>query len=163
RCSKCKLAFYCGSACQKKDWKAHKKVCDDLITSPPPWYYKHSWNRDCGRHEGELELITWDCRAEGTGWGHCCREESASLKRKFENQFDGNLERFYNYWPQAFRWKCCGMDASMDSGCDHHGTGSKPCTCDFCRGGKPLPDRIYKDPSASRMGLALPRGPDPRS
>jgi len=32
-----------------------------------------------------------------------------------------------------------------------------------CRMGKPLPDKIYNSPSASRMGLNLPRGPDPRS
>lgn len=29
--------------------------------------------------------------------------------------------------------------------------------------GKPLPDRIYHAQSAERMGLTLPRGPDPRS
>jgi len=29
--------------------------------------------------------------------------------------------------------------------------------------GKPLPEGIYKEQSASRMGLNLPRGPDPRS
>jgi MYND finger len=26
-CAKCRLAFYCDRACQKKDWKHHKKVC----------------------------------------------------------------------------------------------------------------------------------------
>jgi hypothetical protein len=34
---------------------------------------------------------------------------------------------------------------------------------DLCRMGKPLPDRIYKEKTSSRMGLKLPRGPDPRS
>ena len=33
----------------------------------------------------------------------------------------------------------------------------------FCRMGKPLPESIYKEKTASRMGLNLPRGPDPRS
>ena len=33
----------------------------------------------------------------------------------------------------------------------------------FCRMGKPLPDSIYMERSATRMGLNLPRGPDPRS
>ena len=26
-CGKCKKAAYCGSECQKKDWKVHKKLC----------------------------------------------------------------------------------------------------------------------------------------
>ena len=29
--------------------------------------------------------------------------------------------------------------------------------------GKPLPDSIYNEQTAPRMGLKLPRGPDPRS
>ncbi len=29
--------------------------------------------------------------------------------------------------------------------------------------GEPLPDNIYFEQSAERMGLTLPRGPDPRS
>ena len=63
------------------------------------------------------------------------------------------------------------------------GTGMYACTCDYCRsvhippssvysqgiltvtprGGKALPDKIYNKQSAARMGLSLPRGPDPRS
>jgi len=34
---------------------------------------------------------------------------------------------------------------------------------DLYRMKKPLPDGIYMKKSASRMGLNLPRGPDPRS
>lgn len=27
RCSRCRLTYYCGVACQKADWKEHKKHC----------------------------------------------------------------------------------------------------------------------------------------
>ena len=27
KCSRCKLTYYCGVDCQKKDWSAHKKFC----------------------------------------------------------------------------------------------------------------------------------------
>lgn len=30
KCSRCQVAVYCGRACQKADWKAHKKVCASL-------------------------------------------------------------------------------------------------------------------------------------
>ncbi|KAL0071139.1 hypothetical protein AAF712_001698 [Marasmius tenuissimus] len=29
RCSRCKAAYYCGQACQKRSWKSHKKICKD--------------------------------------------------------------------------------------------------------------------------------------
>lgn len=32
RCSRCKWIAYCGSACQKKDWTEHRKVCSELKT-----------------------------------------------------------------------------------------------------------------------------------
>jgi tetratricopeptide (TPR) repeat protein len=28
RCGKCRCVYYCNAACQKKNWKEHKKVCD---------------------------------------------------------------------------------------------------------------------------------------
>jgi hypothetical protein len=80
-----------------------------------------------------LELITWSCPKDGLGWGNIVEEESDDHRRKFEVEFGGDEEKFYKYWQQAFRWTCCGTDAGMDWGCDHHGSGSKPCTCDFCR------------------------------
>ena len=27
RCTKCKACFYCSAACQKRNWKIHKRVC----------------------------------------------------------------------------------------------------------------------------------------
>ena len=73
------------------------------------------------------------CEEEGIGFGAVFLEECDDLKKSFETEFKGDLGKFYQYRPQAFRWACCGMSGDMDYGCDHHGTGSKPCTCDFCR------------------------------
>jgi len=160
-CTGCKARLYCGQQCQKVDWPTHKKQC-----KPTVWYDKY---RKCGHggsheiHEGRLELITWPCPEGDTGWGACFTEESDGLRHKFETEFRGDLKKFYKYWPQGFRWTCCGCCGSSTYGCDHHGTGSKPCTCDFCRMGKPVSDKIHNEKVASRMGLTLPKGPDPRS
>jgi hypothetical protein len=122
--------FILGTTCQHADWPTHKKACKK---SSAVWYDKHRKCRDGNKHEGRLELIIWSCPKEATGWGHCCKEESDDLRRKFEVEFGGDEEKFHEYWPQGFRWTCCGTDAGMEYGCDHHGSGSKPCTCDFCR------------------------------
>ncbi|KAI0314127.1 hypothetical protein OF83DRAFT_1138190 [Amylostereum chailletii] len=161
-CSACHVTYYCGKSCQTAHWPTHKQECKRL-RSKGAWYDRHRKCKDGSLHEGALELITWDCPKEGTGWGRCFLDEADDLKRKFEGKFGGSEEKFFAYWPQGFRWTCCGMGGDMRWGCDHHGTGKKPCTCDFCRMGKPLPDRIYYEQSPERMGLTLPRGPDPRS
>ena len=148
KCSKCRGSAYCserqlskrlylrspslmtrcfqGVDCQRNDWSAHKKLCGD-------WYDKYRKCRDGTKHEGQLELITWVCEEDQIGFGACWLEECDNLKNKFETEFEGNLARFYEYRPHAFRWTCCGTSGSMRYGCDHHGTGSKPCSCDFCR------------------------------
>ncbi|KAJ7451707.1 hypothetical protein B0H11DRAFT_2001080 [Mycena galericulata] len=160
RCSGCKARYYCGRVCQTADWKSHKGPC----AATPKWYDKYRMCKDGNSHEGRLELVTWDCPEEGTGWGACFAEDSADMKRQFETEFGGDEEKFYEYWPRGFRWTCCGTHARMNFGCDHHGTGSRPCTCDFCKMGKPLPSSIFNEKTAERHGLkALRRGPDPRS
>ncbi|GMT33053.1 hypothetical protein PFISCL1PPCAC_24350, partial [Pristionchus fissidentatus] len=35
RCMKCKAIYYCSSACQKGDWKIHKKECEWLSAIHP--------------------------------------------------------------------------------------------------------------------------------
>jgi len=50
-----------------------------------------------------------------------------------QTEMDGDEKKLFEYWPQAFRWTCCGVSAEMTWGCDHHGSGRKPCTCDFCK------------------------------
>jgi hypothetical protein len=91
---------------------------------------------DKSYHQGDAELITWEWTAPGLGrigWGNTLAAEAADLRAKFEGEFGGSAERLYLYWPQAFRWTCCGADGSVEYGCDHHGTGPRPCTCDFCK------------------------------
>ena len=51
----------------------------------------------------------------------------------------------------------------MKYGCDHHGRGTFPCSCDFCGMGKPLTEKIYKEKTTHKVGLILARGPDKRS
>ncbi|KJA21915.1 hypothetical protein HYPSUDRAFT_675475 [Hypholoma sublateritium FD-334 SS-4] len=145
--------------CIRFYWWSYLRAC----RSPTEWYSKRRICRDGSLHEGKLELITWVSEEEGTGWGHVLIEESDDMRKKFEEEFGRDEAKLHKHWPQAFRWTCCGTDAGMNWGCDHHGTGSKACTCDFCKMGKPLPDSIYNELCASRHGLTLRRGPDPRS
>jgi hypothetical protein len=107
------------------------------------------------------------------------------VRAQFENECRGKKSVFFKKRPHAFRWTCCGVEGSSNFGCDHHGTGRQPCTCDFCRCvgapecpprgrdhaelerprsmGRPQPESIYNDKAeGSRIGLNLPRGPDPR-
>ncbi|KAF9475461.1 hypothetical protein BDN70DRAFT_840872 [Pholiota conissans] len=173
RCGRCRDRFYCGRDCQASDWPTHKRTCGAISprseNAPliPKWYDKYRKCRDGNLHEGNLELITWSCTETEDGilkgWGNVDIEESADLKEKFEKEFKGDEKELHRYWPEAFRWTCCGTDAGIEYGCDHHGTGSTPCSCDFCTMGKPLPDKYYCKQSSSRLGLSLRRGPDPRS
>ena len=123
------LFFLPGTDCQTTDWVTHKASCGNSMV----WYDRYRKCKDGSRHEGKLELITWSNEKEETGWGHCCAEESDDLRRDFETKYKSDEAKFYKFWPQGFRWTCCGTDAGMKWGCDHHGTGTKPCTCDFCR------------------------------
>ncbi|KAH8586022.1 hypothetical protein B0O99DRAFT_695870 [Bisporella sp. PMI_857] len=127
---------------------------------------------DGSLHEGKLELVTWDTPenpdedySEAMGWGAVVKSEAEEFKQKFESELGADEKKLYKEWPQAFRWTCCGTGADMKYGCDHHGTGSRPCTCDFCKMGKPLTEKIYNNrlKSVHGKGLDLPRGPDPRS
>ncbi|KDQ17582.1 hypothetical protein BOTBODRAFT_29757 [Botryobasidium botryosum FD-172 SS1] len=157
RCSGCRTRIYCDIDCQRVDWPSHKVTCKKK------WHDKHRKCDDQSLHEGRLELITWTLPGLDVGWANVYLNEVDDLKHKFEVEFGGDEEKFFEYWPQGFRWTCCGLDGAITYGCDHHGTGKKPCTCDFCRMGQPLPDSIYKEVDPARHGLELPRGPDPRS
>ncbi|KAL0568583.1 hypothetical protein V5O48_013401 [Marasmius crinis-equi] len=153
-------------ACQLKDWPSHKPYC----VKSTVWY---DWYRACedgGLHEGKLELMTWDYSLPEfemeLGFGGATRDQADHLKEIFESDlFGGDLEKFYKYRPNAFRWTCCGAPGDVKLGCDHHGKGNprKPCSCDFCSMGKSLTDKAFNEAKQSKHGLDLIRGPDPRS
>lgn len=65
-------------------------------------------------HHGDVEFIAWDGTSEiggALGWGSGIKCESEDMK-KYEDEFSGGDSKLFNYWPQAYRWTCCGMDAS---------------------------------------------------
>lgn len=67
------------------------------------------------------------------GWGNSLIEDAPEVRRRSEVDCKGKKSLFFKQKPRAFRWTCCGTHAGMNFGCDHHGGGSKPCTCDFCQ------------------------------
>lgn len=138
KCGRCHVIQYCSLTCQKADWSCHKAHCCRLAGLP--WYDLYRQCKDGAKHEGRLEIITWSTPAnehedfpEAMGWGNVIASEADQLKRKFETDLHGDEAKLYQEWPQAFRWTCCGASGENRFGCDHHGKGSKPCTCDFCR------------------------------
>lgn len=161
--------------CQAAHWKAHKKRCIQGKPRHPilAWQDRFRKCDDGNRHFGTLDLITWDgidpdCEDMELGWGGVVREEAAEHKEKFEKEYGSDKGKFCEYWPGAFRWTCCGMRAIEGwAGCDHHGhpDAPSPCTCDFCKAGRPLSDRIHNKRvrSQAAQGLALRRGPDPNA
>ena len=42
KCTRCKCAFYCSQACQKKNWKEHKTVCNALANEFVRWQIKET-------------------------------------------------------------------------------------------------------------------------
>jgi len=159
-------ACYCNESCQKAHWKEHKKACP-LKKGPcsptASWVDHYRQGSDESLHSGDLELITWDHK--DCGWGGCSKYESDELKKKYEEEFHYDKEKLFIYFDSAFRWTCCGLDAGAGvHGCDHHGDlKSKPCKCDFCKAGIPIPDKLFNKKTQHKKGLTLRQGPDPRS
>ena len=60
RCSRCKQASHCGTACQKVDWKRHKKTC-----APPVPLQDVAANIDAARETGDWRgVLKWEGRME---------------------------------------------------------------------------------------------------
>ncbi|CAM9410204.1 unnamed protein product, partial [Heterosigma akashiwo] len=192
RCNKYKNpdpAYYCSVECQKSHWPTHKMECKKLAPeikaaaalneNKKDWAAKYRRTEDGSLHFGRLELCTWNGVSEGEeiGWGGTLVEEVEDLQNKFRS-WGGKVEDPYaninalkklvDYWDNAFRWTCCGLSPGEGvHGCDHHGhrEARKPCGCDYCRAGEPLPEKLWqkKLKKYSAQGLKLLRGPDPRS
>lgn len=170
KCAGCRIpepALYCSKACQLNHWPLHKQHCTrGNGNSKISTCWEDSYRRceDGSNHMGKLELVTWDF--EDLGWGGTEKEETAELREKFEVEMNGSKKKLLKYYDSAFRWTCCGQSVSEGvGGCDHHGdlNNPMPCACDFCRSGRPLPDRIFNKKTTHKVGLTLRRGPDPRS
>lgn len=97
------------------------------------WYDRYRLCRDGSKHHGKLEVMTSGERSEGTGWGNIALDEAQEVKKLWETKYGCDPKRFFKSYPLSFRWTCCGTDGGMVWGCDHHGTGPQPCTCDFCK------------------------------
>ncbi|KAJ7612725.1 hypothetical protein FB45DRAFT_1117295, partial [Roridomyces roridus] len=61
RCSTCKTVHYCGTECQKKDWKTHKKECSPPLPRPPTTHCTGCNQRFGGRDEVEVDQLCPDC------------------------------------------------------------------------------------------------------
>lgn len=114
-----------GTACQRRDWPSHKEDCrskaaEAEAANGKAWYDRNRKCEDGTSHFGQLELITWSGFqseiSEELGWGNCVASESAELKRKYEEQFKSDDTRMYRYWPQGFRWTCCGLAGDQRAG-----------------------------------------------
>eukprot|EP01063_Lacrimia_lanifica_P033139 TRINITY_DN5820_c0_g2_i2.p1 TRINITY_DN5820_c0_g2~~TRINITY_DN5820_c0_g2_i2.p1 ORF type:complete len:372 (+),score=120.63 TRINITY_DN5820_c0_g2_i2:127-1242(+) len=110
-------------------------------------------------HDGELQLMTWLME----------EEKDVGQLRLFRTVCEGKEDVYFKHpkgTHEYFRWTCCRQTwGEGKNGCDHHGTGSTPCSCDFCRAGLPVPEKFrHPDaPAAKHLEMRLSWGPDPRS
>ncbi|KAK6992430.1 hypothetical protein R3P38DRAFT_192679 [Favolaschia claudopus] len=104
-----------GRECQTSDWKSHKRAC----AAAPKWYDRHRKCQDGSKHEGRLELVTWDCPEEELGWDACFANESENLKKEFETEYGGDEKKFSVGLGQR-NWTTCGRGPSrskLEVGC----------------------------------------------
>lgn len=107
--------------CRTMEWLTHK-LAWGKTSQRPACCTKGNWSLSPGLSRRRVQV---GARAS--------LRNPMTLKRMFKVKYNGDEASFHKYWPQGFRWTCCGTNVGIDWRCDHHGTGSKPCTCDFCR------------------------------
>ncbi|KAK8099709.1 uncharacterized protein PG998_012950 [Apiospora kogelbergensis] len=127
------------------------------------WFDKHRQCEDGSAHFGELELITWGGEEAGweLGWGRAQVSEVDFMKKQYEEEFGGDDEKLFGYWPQGFRR--VGATIAGKRRRVHDG---KPRLTDACFAhstGMSIPEDLYYSKVPERRGLHLSRGPDPRS
>ena len=103
---------------------------NELFAASDDFLDRTVWEKETGEKTGNSTLPNRYSRLKSN---FVVIEEAEEHKRMFEVECRGKKSLFFKKWPQAFRWTCCGTDAGMNYGCDHHGSGSRPCTCDFCQ------------------------------
>ena len=158
------------SAEERRNARAAVGLTGDMPARPPPyaveagWWDAHRRAEDGSVHFGRLELMTWRCMdedcGEELGFGGFVASEEEETRRRFEQKYGGDEARYFAYRPSGFRWTCCGVPADIGNyGCDHHGDprATRPCSCDFCRAGRPLSDRIWRKKLASQAARGLER------
>ena len=112
RCTKCKVCFYCSAACQKRNWKLHKRVCSTdpelrplipvemaveraLKTQPTVQAPKEAFCYICleGDDGGKL-MRGCACRGDSAGFVHLeCLTELAMSK-----EASRDLDAFFDSW-----------------------------------------------------------------
>ena len=125
------------------------------------WWDAHRRGEDGSMHFGKLELMTWRCKDDGgeeLGFGGFVASEEEETRHDFEVRFGSDEARYFKHNPHGFRWTCCGVSADVGTyGCDHHGDprAPGPCKCDFCRAGRPLSEREWRNKLASQAAHGL--------
>ena len=93
RCARCKEVSYCGAACQKAGWKAHKNACEP---PPTPAQLEHLKEFLQKQQHGEMEQRLRDMElSSAAGAGSSCARVSAketeSVRRMPIEEVDARL------------------------------------------------------------------------
>ena len=125
RCTKCKASFYCSAACQKRNWKIHKRVCssDPLKRRFVP--VEMAVERVLAKQlktKAPKEATCYICLEGDDGGklmrGCACRGESAGFvhvecltKLAMSKEASGDLEIIFNGWTFCGNCKQIFQDA----------------------------------------------------
>ena len=96
RCSRCKADYYCSKECQRKDWKKHQPICDDLVE-----YAERTtkmWDED--KEETSFDSIRFNARSEIRAHSRFVKEHlwpSEQVIHKYFKHFYKTLEDYYKH------------------------------------------------------------------